>query len=53
MIPIEHPGEGCTERKVEVISEACAQGAFFGMYQGVGDGGDRGTRLGLILYALY
>jgi hypothetical protein len=41
------------ERKVEVISKACAQGAFFGMYQGVGDGGDRGTRPSLILYTLY
>jgi hypothetical protein len=35
---IEHPGEGCTEREVEMISEACAQDAFFEMYQGVGDG---------------
>jgi hypothetical protein len=63
---IEHPGGGCAEREVEVISEACAQGAFFEkMYQGVSDGvkvaklqirvkwGDRGTRLGLILYVLY
>jgi hypothetical protein len=46
---VKHPGEGCAEREVEVISGASAQGAFFGMYQGVGDGGDRGTRPGLIL----
>jgi hypothetical protein len=49
---VEYLEEG-VERKVEVISEACAQGAFFGMYQGVGDGGDRGARPGLILYTLY
>jgi hypothetical protein len=32
---------------------ACAQGTFFESYWGVGDGGDQGTRHGLILYALY
>jgi hypothetical protein len=57
---VEHIEEGYKthkalqwERQVDVISEACAQGAFFGMYQGVSDGGDRGTRPGLILYSLY
>jgi hypothetical protein len=30
---LEYPVEGCAEREVEVISEACAQGAFFGIYQ--------------------
>jgi hypothetical protein len=50
---VEHPGEGCAEREVEVISKACAQGAFFGWYQGVRDDGDRGTRPDLILFALY
>jgi hypothetical protein len=50
---VEHPGEGCAEREVEVISEGLAQGAFFRMYQGLGVGDDRGTRSGLILYALY
>jgi hypothetical protein len=39
----------CAEREVEVTSGACAQGTFFGFYQGVGDGGDRGTRPGLSL----
>jgi hypothetical protein len=36
---------------VEVITRACAQGTFFGFYKGDSDGGDRGTRPNLILYA--
>jgi hypothetical protein len=32
---VEHLEEGYVEREVEVISKACAQGAFFGIYQGL------------------
>jgi hypothetical protein len=39
------------EGEVKVTSGACAQGAFFGFYPRVGDGGDRGTSPGLTLYA--
>jgi hypothetical protein len=39
-----HPGVGLAERGVEVISGACAQGAYFGYHRGVHDGDSRGTR---------
>jgi hypothetical protein len=41
---IFQPGVGSVDRGVEVTSEACAQGAFFGYHQGVRDDDGRGTR---------
>jgi hypothetical protein len=48
---VDHYRNGYVDREVEVISGACTQGAFFGFYQGVGDGSGQGTSPGLILYA--
>jgi hypothetical protein len=41
---IFQPGVGSADRAVEVTSEACAQGAFFGYHQGVRDDDGRGTK---------
>jgi hypothetical protein len=41
---IFHPGIGSADRRVEVTSKACAQGAFFGYHREIRDDDSRSTR---------